>query len=356
MKKVAIVTINDYDNYGNRLQNYAVQQILKKKNLEVETIQNLNGIYRNNYKKILKNKIGNAIKKISFLASHKRYNYFMKFNKNIKLSKFIMDKSHLDYNSDNYYDFFLVGSDQVWNPNASRLTDFELLSFVSPQKRVAFSASFGVSKLDSKYHNRVKNELLKYKAISVREDDGKKIVEEITSRTDVEVLIDPTMMLNSDEWDCVLAKPKHLKNNKYILNYFLGNLSDDKKNEINRIAEENNCEIIDILNKESPFYQTGPSEFLYLEKNAFLICTDSFHSSVFAILYNTPVVVFERDDCNVDMSSRLNTLLKKFKLDNRKYVGKITEDLLKCDYEQAYYILEEERKKVDIFLKKSLDL
>ena len=71
--------------------------------------------------------------------------------------------------------------------------------------------------------------------------------------------------------------PKQLKNDKYILNYFLGELSEQRKNEIERIAKENDCEIINILDKNGPYYETGPSEFLYLEQNAFLICTDSFH-------------------------------------------------------------------------------
>ena len=142
----------------------------------------------------------------------------------------------------------------------------------------------------------------------------------------------------------------------HILNYFLGNLSDERRNEINRVAKENSCEVINILDKESPFYECGPSEFLYLEKNAFLICTDSFHSSVFGILYNTPFLVFEREDNNASMNSRLDTLLSKFKLEDRRYKGKITKKDLKCDYKEAYKILDKERIKSMNFLRKALDI
>ena len=144
-----------------------------------------------------------------------------------------------------------------------------------------------------------------------------------------------------------------LKYKKYILNYFLGNLSDNKREEIEKVAKENNCEIINLLDKNSPFYECGPSEFLYLEKHAFLVCTDSFHSCVFAILYNKPFIVFERDDNLMSMNSRIETLINKFKLENRKFTGKITKDNLKYDYKDAYKILELERKKAKLFLKKS---
>ena len=194
--------------------------------------------------------------------------------------------------------------------------------------------------------------------ISVREDRGKEIVEELTGRTDVEVLIDPTMLLTAEEWDRVSKKPEHIRMpKKYILNYFLGELSENKKNEIERIAKENNCEVINILDEKDPFFTSGPSEFLYLEKNAFLICTDSFHSCVFAIIYNRPFIVFKRDDNTVSMNSRLETLLSKFNLQERySEDGKITKKLLRCDYTEAYILLENEKTKSDMFLRKALNI
>ncbi len=160
---------------------------------------------------------------------------------------------------------------------------------------------------------------MQFKEISVREEAGKKIVEDLTGRKDVEVLVDPTMLLTAEEWDNVSNKPEQLKTDKYILNYFLGELSEKRKNEIDRIAKENGCKIINMLDSNSPFYKTGPAEFLYLEKNAFLICTDSFHACVFSILYNRPFIVFEREDNNVSMNSRIDTLLNKFHLQDRRY-------------------------------------
>lgn len=350
MKNVGIITIIDNGNYGNRLQNYATHKLLLKMKNDVITLKN--AIRLNNYD----TKIRTFLKIIKTLKEKKhpaRNQNFKDFNKNIKFNK---NDINLLMDLNKKFDYFIVGSDQVWNPEFGRLRDVDLLSFALPEKRVAFSASFGMDKLPKENIEKVKKELLKFKAISVREDAGKKIIEDLTGRKDIEVLIDPTMMLKAEEWDEVSKKPKQLKTDKYILNYFLGQLSNERKKEIERIAKENDCEIINILDKDSPFYEIGPSEFLYLEKNAFLICTDSFHSSVFAIIYNRPFVVFEREDGLVSMNSRIETLLNKFELQDRKYNGRITNKLLENDYKKAYEILEIERQKSEKFLKKALNI
>lgn len=354
--KIGILTINDNNNYGNRLQNYAIQEFLKKFKCTSETILNnetLNIYEKRKYRYWLR--VGKFIlvstKKYLNNLRNTRYRRFKEFNKNISYSK----KYITLWNSNCYeYDFVLVGSDQVWNPNFNRLSYIDLLSFCPKEKRISFSASFGVSELPESCKEKAKNQLENFKAISVREDKGKEIVEELTGRKDVQVLVDPTMLLTAEEWNRVSKKPKQLKTDKYILNYFLGELSENRKKEIERIAKKNNCEIINILDKNSPFYQTGPSEFLYLEKNAFLICTDSFHSCVFAILYNRPFVVFDREDSNVKMNSRLDTLLKKFKLENKWYKDKITGEQLIADYKEAYKILENEREKAKKFLEDAI--
>lgn len=353
MKKIAILTINDDNNYGNKLQNYAVQEILRKQNFKPETINNQIGIVGIN---VLKKKIKNILKKFLKNKSSKRYNKFMEFNKYIKYSRFYIDKNHISNNLNNVYDFFVTGSDQVWNPTFGRMSDIDFLTFAPKEKRNSFSASFGISEIPDDMKEYYKEKLNGLNHISVREDSGKEIIKELTGREDVEVFVDPTMLLTAEEWDKVAKKPKQLKTDKYILNYFLGELSEERRNEINRIAKENNCEVINILDKNSSFYETGPSEFLYLEKNAFLICTDSFHSSVFAILYNHPFIVFEREDELVSMNSRIETLLRKFNLKNRKFEGKITQENLNHDYREVYEILEKEREKAENFLEKALDL
>lgn len=349
--KIGIITINDNNNFGNRLQNYALQSFIEKRNIKCMTIRN--EAILNNKKDIVLGIIKNIYIKIMQKGKKsKRLNRFKEFNKNIKFTKFCMIP-HTKIKTQ--YDYFFTGSDQVWNPTFGRLSDVDLLSFAKPEQRIAFSASFGISELPENCKEKTKKELEKFKAISVREIKGKEIVENLTGREDVQVLVDPTMLLTAEEWDKVAKKPKQLKKDKYILNYFLGELSETRKGEIERIAKENNCEVINILDKRNPFYETGPSEFLYLEKNAFLICTDSFHSSVFAILYNRPFVVFDREDSHKKMNSRLDTLLRRFKLENRWYKGTITKQQLQVNYGETYKVLEVERKKAEEFFEKAIE-
>ena len=95
----------------------------------------------------------------------------------------------------------------------------------------------------------------------------------------------------------------------------------------------------------------GPAEFLYLEKNAFLVATDSFHSCVFSIIFSTPFIVFEREGGNLQsMYSRIETLLETFEMKNRVFNKKITADILDNDYSKAHEILQKEQTRVNNFL------
>ena len=350
MKKIGILTINDDVNYGNRLQNYALQEFLKKREIEVETILNRPGLI--GYRYYVK-QMKDFIKKILFFKKdYKRYLNFKKFNqKFIKFSKYRIDQSHIPDQLVKDYDYFITGSDQVWNPYFGRMSNIDFLTFAPKTKRISFSASFGISELPDNMKEWYKNGINGLNKISVREERGRDIIKELTGREDAIVLLDPTMLLSKKEWDKVAKKPKQMKTNeKYILNYFLGELSNSRMDEIQRIANQNNCRIINILNENDPFFECDPSEFLYLEKNAYLICTDSFHSSVFAILYDRPFIIFDREDKHISMNSRLETLIKKFQLKNRKFKGKITDENLNHDYTKAYEILEQEREKAEKFL------
>ena len=355
-----IVTLIGYNNFGNRLQNYALQEVLLtngSKYVETLSIASLKD------ESLLISFI-RAIK-YKFFIKTKKNNRFYKF-KNFNSKYILMTNKTIHFYSDlkklnKEYDYFIVGSDQVWNHNMTHNFNIYFLENVDNTKKISYAASFGVDFYDSSYKFKYKQYLNEFKSLSVRENIGKKIVIELTNRNDVEVLVDPTMLLTTDEWDKVSIRPSQLddiKEKKYILNYFLGELSESRKKEIDRIAEKYECHIINILDKNDPFYDSGPSEFLYLEKHAFLICTDSFHSCVFAILYNRPFVVFDREQKGVEnMNSRIDTLINKFNLKDRKYNGKnITTSNLNHDYTDAYKILESERKKSNDFLKKALDI
>lgn len=344
MKKVAIITMNGNDNYGNKLQHIAVQTILEKKGVSVSTLAFWN---YSRFEYFIKDKIK--------YITRSRYRHFKKFDKLIRYSKSIFYKNN-KYKIDDTYDYYVVGSDQVWNSTISSFRTFYLLDFVkNNNKKISFSASFGTDFVLNNYIDDFKNYLKDFKYISVREDAGYKIVKELTGRTDSQVLLDPTMLLTADEWDHFAKKPKQYHGEKYILNYFLGELSDTRKKEIERVANKCGYKIINLLDPNDPFNSSGPSEFLWLEKNASLICTDSFHSSVFAVIYNRPFIVFDREQDNLkNLNSRIDTLISKLNLKNRRFEERVNEKNLNHDYTESYKILESERNKSSLFLEDAL--
>ncbi|MBE6149308.1 MAG: polysaccharide pyruvyl transferase family protein [Firmicutes bacterium] len=350
MKKIGIITINDINNYGNRLQNYALQEYCKE-NFENEIFTLRNYDYSNDRQHYFLRQIKHIIykRKVKNIISTERKKNFLKFEKKIKY----YNKKITAFTNLNLFDYIIVGSDQVWNPYFRRLRDVDILKYVNPEKRISYAASFGVDKIPSKYIKKIKVEFPKFKAISVREFEGKQIIEENTNLTDVDVLIDPTMLLTEKEWLKVAEKPNMIKNEKFILCYFLGENSDKQKIIINDYAKKEGYNVINLLDKNDPFNSCGPSEFLWLEKNAELICTDSFHSCVFAIIFRRPFIVFDREQINMNkMNSRINTLLKKFDLLEKRFDGNsISKEKLNIDYTKTYEILEDERKKsLDFFV------
>lgn len=339
--KVGIITITDNNNYGNRLQNYALEKVLFDMNVDVKTI------WDKKYAKRTQ-KAKKIIKGVFFsnkYPSLKRMKNFEEFSKNFT------NIYYHGYNEElnDMFDTFIVGSDQVFTK--SHLNKVKFLSEAETNKGIAFSPSFGKSYLEDDEKIFFKKLLPRFKKISVREEAGKDIINNLYSDLDVKVLIDPTMLLKSEDWTKIMRRPKKMKSDKFILNYFLGKLSDDRNSEIERIARENNCDIINILDKKSPFYNCGPREFLWLEKNAFLICTDSFHSSVFSIIFKRPFIIFNREQNNmINMNSRLETLIKKFDLKDRLFDKTIDSKNLNIDYSGVDEKLEFERKQAMDFL------
>lgn len=352
--KIGIITITIGENIGNKLQNYALQQTILKYADECETIK------YNDYKK--KNLIKDILKKTLFYKKFKnqiiRTTNFKHFLKNIRYTDFTISNENIPLEKLKYYDYFVAGSDQIWNLHYKENSKVFFLGFCEKNKKIAYAPSFGSSIIPSNVPDEIIDWIKNIKCLSVREDDGKDIIKKLTGRDDTEVLVDPTLLLNQEEWNKLIKKPKWHKEKKYILNYFLGELSIDRKKEIERVAKENNCEVINILDKNDPYYGCGPSEFLYLEKNAFLICTDSFHSSVFGFIFDRPFIIFEREEASiVSMNSRLNNLINKFELKNRKYNEKnISVKNIEHNYKKSYAILKKEQEKSEEYIKRALNI
>ena len=363
--KIGIVTIYDLMNYGNRLQNYATEAILRKLNHDVETLILREFTDKDILRLILRRKgagynwnwkqeSSDYVASLSMLEKRKYY-AFKKFSYSFLNIKKITYWKRFSKSVDAQYDFFFAGSDQIWNPFVSQAKDWEFLSFACPCKRNSWAASFGVSDLGSK-EGYIKNCLMKMNHISVREKDGAEIVERLTGKKAV-VLIDPTMMLSREEWSKISLKPSDFKtNHPYILTYFLGERGKCASSDIDSFSSQFNLDVIHLNEKKNEsIFSAGPSEFLWLFEHSSFILTDSFHACVFAFLYNKPFLVYDREGTNKNMNSRLKTLLSTFHIE-RKYANSgLPNDIWEHDYTEGYKQLEIERKKAFDFLKESLE-
>lgn len=349
--KIAIITITRGYNLGNRLQNYAVQKCLQKYAVDVVTLKNV--LYKEQQPKY---KIKSFIKKILYFNKNKRVKSFEKFNKEyINFSNFEISNEKILLEKLSKFNYFICGSDQIWNPNYPENAKVNFLDFCDNNKKISFAASFGSSNVPVDRKEEIKKYLDGFKSISVREEEGKKIVEELTGRKDAKVLVDPTMLLSKNEWDEISSPINLDKNKKYMLCYFLGNITDEYEKVIKKIALDNNFEIINIFDKNSKYYSVGPSEYLYLMDKVEFVASDSFHACVFSIIYSKPFLVFDRVDASiVSMNSRIDTLLSKFELKDRKYNGSIDSQILVCDFNKAHMKLKEERKKSFDYIEKAL--
>lgn len=353
---IGLITIFDSNNYGNKLQNFAAVKIIESFGLNPYTliIHKQNNIIKTKIKMLINMLTGYRLSKNQY--SWQRFIRFRQFDKKYLNQSQLLVKGKLE--SDNF-DYFIIGSDQVWNPTWYKYDPIRknafLLTFARPEQKICMAPSFGISELPEEWKVYFKECLNTFPMLSVREEDGAKIIKELTGR-DAQVVIDPTLMLDSSEWRKIEKKPKLNIEKPYIVKCFLGNQT--QNNYIKTIADKNGLEIIDVLDKSNSIYaHCGPQEFLYLIDHAELVCTDSFHATVFSILFKKPFLEFYRHiDGEAAMNSRIDTLLKKLCLEDRLPGNVSDEDIFKCDYSKAYELLETERKKSYDFLKKSFHI
>lgn len=366
MNKVGIVTLNGYFNYGNRLQNYALQEVLKSYENEVETIWIEEEKPNSNNLGLIRKAMGvikrptNIIRKINNIRYLDKLNLerelrFKVFSeKYIKESSYNITENHLPDKYLDRYNYFITGSDQVWNPYFTNASPLYFLTFAPTNKRIAYSPSFGISDIPREHVEDYKKWLSDMSFLSVREEAGASIIKRLTGR-EAPVLADPTLLLNKDDWLSIAEPAADKPNDDFILTYFLGEISKDTQKLINRYRKEYNLKVINLANpKYRDFYLTDPSEFLDYINTAKLFVTDSFHGAVFSILFETPFVVTDRKGQLPSMNSRITTLLSTFGLEHR-HVNKVNKnELMNLGFAHIQPILNEERAKAFEYLNTAL--
>lgn len=352
--KIGLVTIVSY-NYGNRLQNYALQTYLLQMGHQVKTVRNIFGqerrftlfgrMKRQVYGLIgfwapYNNRICDGYKKQRFETFNKKYIDFYK--------PYV---TSIDDFKGNEFDMGIVGSDQVWNPNY--VSDVEFLKFIPAEKRVMYAVSFGTSRFDNRFMEVLKNEVKSYKGISVRElDSAEKMLE--LGFEKVQCHIDPTLLLPREQWEKMSSRPKMKIPQNFVLSYFLGT-NDSDLLRAQAFCNEKGLEMIIIgPHAQGKAAAINPCEFIWLIEHAKFILTDSFHGVVFSILLHKPFWSFERKEKieKVSMNSRMTTLLNLLGLE-KHLVSSIPENPLEVpDYAKVEEIVAKERKKTKDYFDK----
>lgn len=361
--KIGIVTIMDYTNYGNRLQNYAVSHVLRKKfgcNAVSLAAYREKAFYNGHYISWVKDQIAQKSCVFPELAEKRfgpnvtRSTNFRTWSKKYIPTRNFYEHKCLPASLNQKYAMFFAGSDQIWNYRfpGTKYDDY-FLKFAQDSKKTAISGSFGVEEIPEEWKRTYIDGLSGFAHISVREDAGAKIIKDLIGR-DVPVLVDPVMLLSREEWLKVAKKPRVDTKKPYILKYYLGEEAEEEK--IDHWTKENGYEVYELLNEKIPeLYSAGPGEFISLIANAALVASDSFHCIAFSIIFRKPFVVYARRGSGNYMTSRLDTLLGKFGFQDRWKHLLTSDQYLACDYSDVDEIMTMEQEKALNYIQTALD-
>lgn len=353
--RVGIITFTEGYNYGNKLQNYALLTFLSNHiGQDVCTICNKvhHGSYLNNFITNIKRMIPSK-KHFAYMKRQARFNNFNKAYLNIT-------KRPLTSNTKSFKDIdcFVCGSDQIWNPNYYKNIDPLVGKFKDNKPSISYAASFGVSEIPESLRKSYAESISSLKAISVREQQGKIICANLGIEG-VEVNVDPTMLLSKSEWELLIKEPYIKPKNKYVLTYYLGNIPIDVEHCIQKYCINNDCERIDLNSTDSlDYFVLNPQEFLYMIYNSEIVFTDSFHASVFSIIFKKKFLVSSRVIAEKEkMNSRIESLLDLFELQHHKFEG-FSGDFaqLLIDEESIDSVLEAERSHSALYFRNNLQL
>ena len=383
MKKIGCV-LAFCNNYGTMLQSYAT---LKK----IESLGNQCEIIRYSKRMPVSQKLimlmrlvrigefSSQLRKVKRIANMKLYpNY--KQNKAVKdnaFKRFSEEKlkpyfrEHIGYDAlkkgSLNYNLVLVGSDQIWSLVSLYGGYYNLMFVDDSVPKVSYASSFGVTAIPAFQQRATKVYLDRMQMIGVREQSGKKIVDGLSDNK-ATVVADPTMLLTPEEWEAEIANVKVNKDRPYIFCYFLG-----KNQEHRRAAEELKrltgykivavCHNDEYVKSDEGFgdevpYDVGPLQFLSYIHDAAYVYTDSFHCSVFSILFKRQFVSFYRyqNGSKGSRNTRIDNLLGILHLSERVYNGDIAKAQCPINYQDVMERMAVYREESLSFLKKELSL
>lgn len=365
MKKIGILTFHNAHNWGAALQVYALKKYLIKKGYNVSVINYKNHTIESNYlySQPIKYKVKSlkSCLKYFFLVLERLYarkQYVQKWEKFNRFIQKIIDNqvevSKLREIEKMKYNYIICGSDQIWNYTLTNGFDKAYFcDFKTDAVKISYAASMGLKCLPKQEEEEFKNYIQNFDYISVREEELKKYINSLVDNK-VEVVLDPTLLLEKEDYNEI---EQEINIGRYLLVY---TLKDDKKlMKISKyIAKKMNLKIIELRYEKTlkrigkhQIANVGPEDFLGLINNAEFIITNSFHGTVFSIIYNK---LFYTIPVNA-VNSRIENLLTLTKL-NRRLINSIEDVNLEDDinFEMAMNCIKKNKKISEEFLEMAL--
>ena len=346
MKPIALVTCYFHHNYGSMLQAYATEMIMQQMHLPYQTIackapidymEENKAIYI--VKKLLigdwKMKLGkmqierekkkNPVFARNWTIRDEAFNLFAK--ESFHLSPYCKNRAELKAMANNY-SAILVGSDQLWRTDSVEHGYYTLEWVPDNVRKIAYSTSIGVKEVPWFQVEKNRRFMNRFDYIALREQSACDLVYKLTGRK-VQVVLDPTLLFTGEQW-MNIQQIEPLTTDNYIFCYLLGN-NPDQRTLIKQVQKKTGLKIVALQHldeyipsdegfaDEAP-YNVGPREFLNYIRNADYIFTDSFHCSVFSILYKKQFFTFSRfsERAKQSTNTRIDNLLNLTGLSQRR--------------------------------------
>lgn len=358
--KLGILTLVPYDNYGGILQGYALQTVLKRMGHDVTIFKTklYNWVPLN--KKILrilwwiKDRYIYRKPEMSCLIPGSYWDYRVArikpfIDKHIQFThEFSSTNDLYKYQEKNGYEGFVVGSDQTWRPCLSPDLYHMFCDFLpanSPKLRIAYAASFGVDKNEytDKQQKTCQVLIKRFKAISVREESGVKLCREMFD-VHAEHVLDPTMLLGKNDYLDLIKDYKPIHEHTDLMQYMFF-FNHEENAIINKTSKLLSMQPVNLMTKYFLHQVTDKSQlpdaqFLPVEEwisaysKAKFVLTDSFHGTVFCLIFNVPFL------CVSPVAiARFKSLLKVYGLEERLVMkeSEVTKELIEkpIDWEQV---------------------
>lgn len=371
--KIGIMTINSAYNYGCVLQAWALQKYLEKQghkaaiiNYRIPEIDNVYRLFteRQRYKAVLPNRIYNSLRHLKFNLTQSP-----RIKKAEKFERFINDVMNTtqvytsfrelrEAQAGREFEVLITGSDQVWNGSITKgLKPAYFLDFDhSGKKKIAYAASIGKLELMKAERDFFQEYLKEYDQIAVREHSAMQLLQPLAKQK-LTVVVDPTLLLEKDDFDAIKIPSKYKQ--PYILVHVIGKDKNLQKIVL-RMSELTGWSVVqNRMARKFPkelgrFADAGPEEFLGLVEGAAFVITNSFHATVFSLIYRRNFITIPHKT----YPERMANLLQMAGLEEHLIsdVEKLPEDVhtFMPDYGIVWKKLKKEQEKSRQFLQRAL--